>query len=124
MFDDLPSPTPTQSLYYLYLWYMLPTVLNMQVKREDLFLTLLVGEDLPRSEGAEGLAGVVRKMLASGGDGGGVAGAGESSLGYVDALVLMRESGRCKGGRGGRVVMVMVVVVVIVVQSTPTLCTK
>ncbi|CAM9456844.1 unnamed protein product, partial [Sphacelaria rigidula] len=66
------------------------------VKRNDLFLTLLVGEDLPRTDGAEGLTGVVRRTLASGGVG--VEGPGgsrrDSSLSYVDAMVLMRESGR------------------------------
>ena len=88
-----------------------------QVKRGDIFVTVIVGEDKASSTGGQGIAAAVRETLASGlvdasdstsdscsgsgggGGGGGSGGEGEGGdggkrlLDFADALVLARAEG-------------------------------
>ncbi|CAN0189870.1 unnamed protein product, partial [Laminaria digitata] len=72
----------------------------VQVKRSDIFVTAIVGEDKASSRGGQGIAAAVRSTLASGrvdasdSDSGGGGDGGGRLLDFADALVLARgESG-------------------------------
>lgn len=66
------------------------------MKRDDLFVTMIVGESNSAVAGGRGIAAAVSETLASGRvDDGGIEADGTATrlLDSVDALVLARESG-------------------------------
>lgn len=68
----------------------------MQIKRDDLFVTMVVGENNSTVAGGGGVAATVRETLTSGrvDDGGSGEDGSETALvDSVDALVLGRKSG-------------------------------
>lgn len=94
--EPFPATEPTYNEAPLTPHYNTILLRCFQLKRQDLFVTMIVGENNSTVAGGGGIAATVRETLASGGlDGAGIEDDGSETrlLDSVDALVLGRESG-------------------------------